>query len=38
MVIYVKRKRASFFKWILAGLVFVAALTITFNDVYGSMI
>jgi len=36
MVVY-RAKKKSIFKWILAAVVFVSALCITFNDVYGAV-
>jgi hypothetical protein len=35
MLVYKAKKRVSV-KWILAGIIFVAVLCITFNDLYGA--
>jgi hypothetical protein len=35
MLVYKAKKRFSF-KWIMAGIIFVAVLCITFNDLYGA--
>jgi hypothetical protein len=35
MIVY-RAKRKSAFKWILAAVIFIGALCITFNDVYGA--
>jgi hypothetical protein len=37
MVVYRARKRSAALKWILAGVVFIATLCITFNDLYGAV-
>lgn len=37
MVVYRARKK-SVFKWIVAGVIFISALCITFNDVYGTTV
>jgi len=37
MVIYRARKRHVAIKWILAGIVFIATLCITFSDLYGAV-
>ena len=36
MVVY-RAKKKSIFKWILAAIIFVSALCISFNDVYGAI-
>jgi len=33
---YVKRNRSTGFKWVLALVLFVLAMTVTFSDVYGN--
>ncbi len=35
MLVYKAKKRLSV-KWILAGIIFIAVLCITFNDLYGA--
>ncbi|RKX26708.1 MAG: hypothetical protein DRP46_10575 [Candidatus Zixiibacteriota bacterium] len=36
MVVY-RAKKKSIFKWILAAILFISALCVTFNDVYGAV-
>jgi len=36
MVVYRAKKRSLALKWILAAIVFISALCITFNDLYGA--
>jgi len=38
MVVYKAKKRSSAFKWVLAGIVFLATLCITFSDLYGATV
>ncbi len=36
MIVYRAKRRFPALKWMLAGVVFVATLCITFSDVYGA--
>lgn len=36
MVVYRVRKRFPILKWVLGGIVFIATLCITFDDLYGA--
>jgi hypothetical protein len=36
MVVYKSKRRLTLLKWVLAGIVFIATLCITFNDAYGA--
>ncbi len=38
MIVYRAKKRFPALKWMLAGVVFVATLCITFADVYGAIL